>query len=47
MLTNTSVVLTPKAEVWKVLRKVKKKWLHEIKCASCLYYENTRRQDVR
>jgi len=41
-------MLTPKAEVWNVLKKVKKKWSHELKRASShYYYENGSHQDER
>ena len=40
-------MLTPKAKVWKVLKKVKKNWSHELKRASSHYYENVRCQVER
>jgi len=40
-------LLTPKAKVCKVLKKVKKNWYHKLKHASSHYFENVRCQVER
>jgi len=41
------LTLTPEMKVWKVLKKVKKKWSHELKCATGHYNGNVSRQGER
>jgi len=41
---SPNLTLIPKAKVWKVFKKVEKKWSHELKHASSHYYENISRQ---
>jgi len=33
---NTNLTLTPKPKVWKLLKKEKKKWSYELKCATII-----------
>jgi len=40
-------MLTPKAKVGKVLKKVKKNWSYKLKHASSHYYENAKHQVER
>jgi len=40
---NANLILAPKPKVWKILKKVKKNWSHELKRASSHYYENMSR----
>jgi len=42
MQVNLQSIFEPK--VWKVLKKVKKNWSHELKRATSNYYENIGRQ---
>jgi len=41
------VTLTLKLKVWKILKKVKKTWFHELKCATSHYHDNVNRQGER
>jgi len=47
MLYSPNLNLTPKAKVWKVLKKVKKNWSHELKRVASHYNENVRCQGER
>jgi len=40
-------MLTPEPKVWEVLKKVKKNWSHELKCATSYYYKNVSHQGER
>jgi len=42
-----ALALTPKPKVWKVLKKVKKNWSHELKRVTSHYYANVSCQGKR